>query len=69
MKKNNQMICFKDLVEMGFPANQARCIIREAKALLVSRGYGFYNGKRVGLVPFSVISEIIGTTSDIEGDD
>lgn len=63
------MVNFEDLVEMGFPTNQARSIIREAKYLLVSRGYGFYNGKRVGIVPFSVVSEIIGLPSQDEGDD
>lgn len=66
---NKQMIEFKDLVKMGFPVNQARNIIREVKAILISRGYGFYNGKRVGLVPSSVVAEIIGLPSLDEGDD
>lgn len=66
MKYNRTMINFKDLCELGFPPNQARMIIREAKIRLVSKGYGFYNGRRVGLVPFSVVSEIIGLPSSDE---
>ena len=66
---DKQMINFEDLVKMGFPTNQARNIIREAKGIHVSRGYGFYNGKRVGLVPSSVVAEIIGLPSIDEGAD
>lgn len=58
--EDKKMMCFKDLVDLGFPVNQARSIIRQSKALLVSRGYGFYNGKRVGLVPSAIVFEIIG---------
>lgn len=65
---NKTMVKFDDLVQLGFPPNQARSIIREAKLRLVERGYGFYNGKRVGLVPFSIVAEIIGLPSSDEGD-
>lgn len=66
MQNKNTMIDFNGLCELGFPPNQSRTIIRQSKALLVSRGYGFYNGKRVGLVPLFIVSEIIALPSDIE---
>ena len=55
---------FNDLRKMGFPENQARRIIRMAKKNLVSKGYGFYNGRRVGRVPISAVAEIIGIPLD-----
>lgn len=58
------MVCYNDLCELGFPPNQARRIIKEAKTRLVLDGYGFYNGKRVGLVPTSTVKEIIGLSPD-----
>lgn len=46
--------------ELGFKLNQARRIIREAKSIMVSRGYSMYNNKRLGVVPRTVVEEIIG---------
>lgn len=62
-----KMINYKDLLAMGFPQNQARRIIRLAKKNLVKEGYGFYNGKRVGLVPTSAINKVLALP-DEEGD-
>ena len=42
---------YQDLRALGYPQNQARRIIRQAKRNLVKQGFAFYNGKRVGLVP------------------
>ena len=36
-------------------------IIHQARELLVSRGYTFYNRKRLMVVPKSVVNEILGT--------
>lgn len=49
----------QDLCDLGYPQNQARRIIRQAKRNLVQQGYPFYNGKRVGLVPTAAIADII----------
>ncbi|NLR31611.1 DUF3173 family protein [Levilactobacillus tujiorum] len=57
---------YNDLVALGFPKEQARRIIRIAKTTLVSRGIEFYNGKRVGLVPTSVVSEILDASLNQE---
>lgn len=41
---------------------QERCEIGElVQRLLVSRGYTFYNRKRLMVVPKSVVNEILGT--------
>ncbi|WP_405077157.1 DUF3173 family protein [Limosilactobacillus fermentum] len=50
---------YQDLRALGYPQNQARRIIRQAKRNLVKQGFAFYNGKRVGLVPTTAIAEII----------
>lgn len=44
-------ITYKDLIKLKFKENQAHDIIRRAKKLLVQKGYGYYNGKRIGAVP------------------
>lgn len=60
MKK---MINCQDLRQLGYPQNQARRIIRQAKYNLVKAGYPFYNGKRVGLVPATAVAKIIALPS------
>ena len=54
------MICRKDLEELGFKTNQAVTIIRQAKVRMVNQGYPYYNNKRVGVVLRQVIEEILG---------
>jgi len=63
---DRKFIDYKYLVDLGFPKEQARRIIRIAKTTLVSRGVEFYNGKRVGLVPTSVVSEILDASLNRE---
>lgn len=65
---NKQFIDYKDLRQLGFGDNQARRIIRIAKKKLVERGFAFYNGKRVGLVPAQAVAEVIGIPLNKEGD-
>ena len=54
------MICRKDLEELGFKTNQAVTIIRQAKVRMVNQGYPYYNNKRVGVVPRQASEEILG---------
>lgn len=49
------------LVKLGYPPTTAQNIIRQAKAVMVQKGYSFYNNKRLGRVPKEVVEEIIGT--------
>ncbi len=46
---------------MGYRPHTANDIIHQARELLVSRGYTFYNRKRLMVVPKSIVNEILGT--------
>ncbi|MEQ9763576.1 DUF3173 domain-containing protein [Streptococcus jiangjianxini] len=50
----------KELVQLGYRKATADAIIHEARELLVSRGYTFYERKRLMVVPKSVVSEVLG---------
>lgn len=49
----------KDLILMGYRPSTANAIIHQARELL-SRGYTFYNRKRLMVVPKSVVKELLG---------
>lgn len=61
-------ICKKDLVQIGYKEHTARSLICQAKAIMVERGYPFYNNKRLGLVPKPVVESIIGVTLHLNKD-
>jgi hypothetical protein len=44
----------------GYRQHTAMMLIRQAKRIMVERGYSFYNNRRLGDVPLSVVEEIIG---------
>lgn len=52
----------KDLMDLGYGPSFSRDIIREAKCLMVQKGYGFYNTKKLGRVPVEAVEEILGIT-------
>lgn len=58
--KNSGAISNKDLIEMGYHKATADAIIHQARTLLVSRGYSFYERKRLMVVPKSAVSEVLG---------
>ena len=45
---------------MGFTPSKSADIIRAAKRLMVSRGFGFYGSRKVGRVPAAAVADIIG---------
>ena len=45
----------KDLIDLGYGPSFSRDIIREAKCLMVQKGYGFYNTKKLGRVPVEAV--------------
>ena len=61
------VISKNELMAMGYPRGTAEGIIREAKALMIQKGYSFYSNRRLGRVPREVVEEIIGTTLIVEG--
>lgn len=54
------MVDKTDLIALGFSASKSAEIIRSAKRLMVSKGFGFYGSRKVGRVPASAVAEIIG---------
>lgn len=50
----------KELMELGYGPGQSGDLIRRAKALMVQKGYGYYNSKGLGRVPISAIEEVLG---------
>lgn len=54
------MITKNDLIAMGFGVSQSSDIIRKAKKLMVNKGYGYYDNRRLGRVPLEAVEEILG---------
>lgn len=54
------MVDKTDLIALGFSASKSAEIVRAAKRLMVSKGFGFYGSRKVGRVPASAVAEIIG---------
>ncbi|MBM5604511.1 DUF3173 domain-containing protein [Listeria seeligeri] len=63
---NRTTISKSELILMGYRPHTASTIIRQAKQMMVQRGYPFYNNKRLGYVPRNVVEEIIGVS--LEGE-
>ena len=55
----------QDLVSLGYQRETARKIIAQAKSILISRGYLFYDNKRLGRVPVNVVEEILGVQLEV----
>ncbi|MGT2801916.1 protein of unknown function [Streptococcus henryi] len=54
-----QLITKQDLIKQGLKEGTARKVIHEAKQVLVSQGFQFYNNRRLGAVPISTVEEIL----------
>ena len=55
----------QDLLSLGYQSETARKIIAQAKSILISRGYLFYDNKRLGRVPVNVVEEILGVQLEV----
>lgn len=53
-----------DLIALGYGPSFSRDIIRQAKRLMVQKGFGFYNTKKLGRVPIEAVEEILGFAID-----
>lgn len=56
----NQTITKNDLMAMGYKQGTAIQVIHQSKEILVSQGFTFYNNKRLGRVPKSIVSKVLG---------
>ena len=61
----NNTINKDDLVKIGYKEYTAISIIRQAKQIMVKQGYAFYNNKRLGRVPKSVVENILGISIQV----
>lgn len=50
----------EELMSLGFTKYQSREVIRQAKEIMVSKGYTLYNNKRLSIAPKDIVAEIIG---------
>lgn len=50
----------KDIMGLGLSKGTAYSVLRQAKHIMVERGFDFYDNKRLGAVPTEVVSEILG---------
>jgi hypothetical protein len=54
------VISKEELIGLGYGKYQAEDIIRRAKAVMVSKGYSYYQNRRLGRVPISSVEEVLG---------
>lgn len=50
----------KDIMALGLSKGTAYSILRQAKHIMMERGFDFYDNKRLGAVPTDVVAEILG---------
>lgn len=50
----------QEIMDLGVTKGTAYVILRQAKGIMVDRGFDFYNNKRLGTVPREVVGEILG---------
>lgn len=62
---NNCTISKAELMKLGYKEHTAISIIRQAKQIMVKQGYAFYNNKRLGRVPKSVVENILGISIQV----
>lgn len=58
----NKTVTKDDLIELGYPTHTSIIVIRQAKDIMIQKGYPFYNNKRLGRVPVSVVESILGVS-------
>lgn len=56
----------EDLIKCGFGNYQAYTLIKQAKALMVQKGFAYYASKGLGRVPVEAVEEILGTKLEFE---
>lgn len=56
----NTTVTKADLEKIGYRPHTAESVIRQAKEIMVKRGYPFYHNKRLGRVPRDVVESLLG---------
>ncbi len=50
----------KDIMGLGLSKGTAYNVLRQAKHIMMERGFDFYDNKRLGAVPTDVVAQILG---------
>ncbi|HEN4337177.1 TPA: DUF3173 family protein [Streptococcus agalactiae] len=50
----------KDIMGLGLSKGTAYSVLRQAKHIMMERGFDFYDNKRLGAVPTDVVMQILG---------
>ncbi|HFI4975856.1 TPA: DUF3173 family protein [Streptococcus agalactiae] len=50
----------KDIMALGLSKGTAYGVLRQAKHIMMERGFDFYDNKRLGAVPTDVVAQILG---------
>ena len=50
----------KDIMALGLSKGPAYSVLRQAKHIMIERGFDFYDNKRLGAVPTDVVVQILG---------
>ncbi|MGG3325489.1 DUF3173 domain-containing protein [Bacillus velezensis] len=58
----------QELINLGFGPSQSADIIRQAKRLMLDKGFSYYSSKRLGRVPVAAVEEILGFSMETTGD-
>lgn len=58
-----------DVMNMtGYSESQSKKIIKQAKLILVNKGFQWYKNKRVGRVPTKIVEDILGFELNLKND-
>lgn len=58
-----------DVMNMtGYSESQSKKIIKQAKLILVNKGFQWYKNKRVGRVPMKIVEDILGFELNLKND-
>lgn len=55
-----------ELILLGYKPHTSIVLVRQAKEIMVQKGYPFYNNKRLGRVPIDVVESILGVSLEKE---
>ncbi len=58
----------QEIMDLGFSKWTAYNILRQAKHIMIQRGFDFYDNKRLGTVPTEVVGEILGLELTVHGE-
>ena len=57
-----------ELMKLGYGKYKYEGIIRKTKTIMVSKGYTYYENRRLGLVPVESVEEVLGMKIEVEED-